>query len=139
VDQNSGTNNNTDCTNPGKDRHLFYDFGFDLPLLATIQGIAVQLEAKVDNTDNSPKMCVELSWNGGLDWTRPKATETLATTDATYILGDPGNLWERPWSAVELRNLSFRVRVTDVASTNHRDFSLDWIAVQVTYLNGQQQ
>jgi hypothetical protein len=32
-----------------------------------------------------------------------------------------------------LSDLNFRVRVIDVSSSTSRDFSLDWVAVRVTY------
>jgi len=35
--------------------------------------------------------------------------------------------------ASELGNTTFRVRVIDVATSTARDFSLDWVAVQITH------
>jgi hypothetical protein len=37
------------------------------------------------------------------------------------------------WTAANLSNANFRVRVTNVADSTSRDFSLDWIAVRVTH------
>jgi hypothetical protein len=33
----------------------------------------------------------------------------------------------------DFSNTNFRLRVIDVASSTSRDFSLDWVAVRVTY------
>jgi hypothetical protein len=46
------------------------------------------------------------------------------------------NTWGRTWSATNLANAGFRVRVIDVASSTSRDFSLDWIAVKVHHTAG---
>jgi len=78
-------------------------------------------------------MCVELSWDGGASWTAAQATATLTTAMTTSILGGPANPWGRSWTAAELSDANFRVRITDVANSTNRDFSLDWIAVRVTY------
>ena len=78
-------------------------------------------------------MCVELSWDGGTTWTTPKSTATLSTSELTYILGGTADKWGRMWSIGELSDANFRVRITDVASNTTRDFSLDWVAVRVSY------
>jgi hypothetical protein len=133
VDTNSGTNTIADCANTGKDRHRFYNYNFALPAGATINGIQVRLDAKVDSTSGAPRMCVQLSWDGGTTWTAAQTTATLTKDEATYLLGGPADTWGRAWNSAELGNASFRLRVIDVASNNSRDFSLDWAAVQVYY------
>src|SRR5687767_1927117 len=131
VDNNSGTNNQTSCTSSRKDRHIFYNYGLSIPGGATIRGIEVRLDGRADSVSGSPKFCVEVSWNGGTSWTAVKSTSTLTTSEASYLLGGAADTWGRTWSSSDFTN--FRVRVTNVASNNSRDFSLDWVAVQVTY------
>jgi hypothetical protein len=133
VDNNSGTSSNTSCTASSKDKHRFYDYNFSIPSGATIQGIEVRLDAKVDSPSGSPRMCVQLSWNGGTNWTSARTTAMLTTSEATYILGSVTDLWGRTWNSGEFSNANFRVRVIDVARSTARDFSLDWVAVRVTY------
>lgn len=133
VDTNSGSNTNTSCTNTGKDKHQFYNYGFAIPAGKTINGIQVRLDAKVDSTGGAPKICVELSSNNGGTWTAAKSTATLTTSEASYILGGAADTWGRSWASGDFSNATFRVRVTNVASNSSRDFSLDWVAVQVTY------
>lgn len=133
TDTNSGTAVSTSCTSAYKDKHRFASYGFTIPVGVAINGIEVRLDAKVDSTAASPKICVQLSWNGGTSWTTAKSTTTLTTAEATYILGSPTDSWGHTWNNTEFSNASFRVRVINVASSVQRDFSLDWIAVNVYY------
>jgi subtilisin family serine protease len=133
VDTNSGSGTSTTYTSTQKDRHLFYNYGLNVPTGAVIKGIQVRLDAKADATSGSPKIYVELSWNGGVTWTAAQATANLTKSEATYTLGGTANTWGRTWSAADFSNANFRVRVVDVASNTSRDFSLDYIAVNVTY------
>jgi hypothetical protein len=76
---------------------------------------------------------VQISWNGGASWTTAKSTSTLTTSESTYLLGGAADTWGRAWASGDFSNTNLRVRITDVASSTSRDFSLDWIAVQVSY------
>ncbi len=131
VDTNSGNGTSTSCTSTAKDSHAFFTYNISLPPGGTVLGIEVRLDAKVDSTGGAPKMCVQLSSDGGATWTTAKTTTTLTTAEATYILGTPTDLWGRAWTTTNIANL--RVRVINVASSTARDFSLDWAAVNVTY------
>jgi hypothetical protein len=133
ADINSGTGTQTSCTNNRKDKHLFYNYNFNIPPTVTILGLEVQLDALADSTNNAPKLCVQISWNGGITWTTAKQTTTLGTAETTYILGDPADTWGRTWAVGDFSNANFRIRVIDVASNTSRDFYLDFIAVNVTY------
>jgi len=133
VDTNSGTNTNTSCTDIGKDKHLYFNYGVSLPVGSIINGIEVRLDARADATAGNPSICVQLSSDGGLTWTTAKTTPTLTTAEATYTLGGAADTWGRSWTVTNFSNTNFRVRVINVSSNNARDFSLDWIAVQVTY------
>lgn len=132
VDTNSGSNSNSSCTNSGKDKHLFYNYGITIPG-TTILGIEVRLDARVDSTSGAAHLCIQLSWNSGSSWTSAQQTGNLTTSEQTYVLGGPSNTWGHTWTLSQLSNANFRVRIIDVASNTSRDFSLDWIAVRVTY------
>jgi len=136
VDNNSGSGTSTSCTSTSKDKHRFFNYGFSIPAGATISGIEVRLDARADSTSNSPKMCVQLSWDGGATWTAAKSTATLGTSIGTFILGNTTDTWGRTWSPADFSNANFRVRVIDVSSSTSRDFFLDWVAVRVTYNGG---
>ena len=133
VDNNSGTGTGSLCTNAGKDKHRFYNYNITIPANAVVKGIQVRLDAKADSTSGSPKLCVQLSWDGGTTWTSAKSTTRLTTAEVTYLLGGTGDVWGHTWTASQLGDTTFRVRVIDVATSTARDFSLDWVAVQVTY------
>lgn len=129
-DMNSGTGTSTSCTNSGKDKHLFFDYGFAIPADSAIAGIEVRLRARADSTSGAPRMCVQLSADGGATWTAAKATSTLGTALTTFTLGGAADTWGRTWSAANLANASFRLRVVNVASSTARDFFLDAVAVR---------
>ena len=133
VDNNSGTTTSSSYTDAGKDRHLFYNYALGVPTGAAILGIQVRVEAKVDSTTGTPKMYVQLSGDGGKTWTTAKVTATLKKSDTANTLGSTSDTWGRTWTADELSDANFRVRITNVATNTSRDFSLDQIAVQVTY------
>jgi len=133
VDNNSGRDSSTSCTSSSKDKHRFYNYGLTFPAGVSIRGIQVRLDAKVDSTSGSPKMCVQLSWNGGSTWTSTKSTPTLGTSMGTFTLGSPTDTWGRSWTTGNFSDANFRVRVINVSSSTSRDFSLDWVAVSVHY------
>ncbi len=133
VDTNSGTSTTTSCTATQKDRHVLSNFGFSVPGGSTIQGIEVKLNSRVDSTSGTPRFCVQLSWDGGTTWTTAITSGTLSTAETTYIVGGVTNTWGRTWSNTDFDNANFRVRLTMIASSNSRDFSLDWVGVQVRY------
>jgi carboxypeptidase T len=133
VDTNSGTNSNTSCTSNRKDRHTFYNYNVSIPSGAAVTGIEVRLDGRADSTSGAPRFCVQISWNGGTSWTTAKSTSTLTTSEATYLLGGAADTWGRTWASGDFTNANFRIRITDVASSTSRDFSLDWIGVQVSY------
>jgi hypothetical protein len=133
VDTNSGSNNNTSCTNAGKDRHIFSNYGFNIPAGAAIQGIEVKLNSRVDSTSGSPRFCVQLSWNGGSSWTSPVTSANLSTNETVYTVGGVTNTWGRAWSNADFTDANFRLRLVMVASNSSRDFSLDWVGVQVRH------
>ena len=89
IDADSGTNTGNACNSSGKDRHRFYWYSFGIPASSTINGIEVRLDAAVagDATGDDPRMCVELSWDGGSSWTAHKVTANLTGTIASFTLG----------------------------------------------------
>jgi hypothetical protein len=133
TDINSGTNTNTSCANKGKDKHSYTNYHFNIPAAAVIQGIEVRLDARADATSGAPKICVQLSWDGGTTWTKAKSTTSLSITEATYTLGSLSDRWGRIWTPGNFSNANFRLRVINVASNASRDFLLDYVSVNVTY------
>lgn len=133
TDTDSGTNTNTTCTNTGKDKHRFYNYNVSIPNGSTITGISTRLDAWVDSASGTRQMCAELSWDGGATWTAAKTTSSLTTSQATYTLGGSADTWGHSWTASQLSNTNFRLRITNVSSNNSRDFMLDWASIRVYY------
>ncbi len=101
----------------GRRQGQTYLFNYDLnvPTGATVMGIEVRLNVRADNTSGSPRTCVQFSWDVGSTWTTAQNTNTLTTTIAQF------------------GNSLFRVRIINAASSTSRTFSLDAVAVRVTY------
>ena len=132
-DVNSGTSTSTSCTAAAKDKHRFYNYGFSIAASSVINGIQVRLDALKSGTGTVPKLCVELSWDGGTTWTTAKNTATITGSEVTYTLGTTADNWGRVWASTEFSNANFRLRVIDVDNTTTQTFQLDYVAVQVTY------
>jgi CSLREA domain-containing protein len=132
MDANSGTSSDTSCTSQLKDKHRFYNYNFSTPSLTAVNGIEVRLTGSAATTAGTPKICVQLSWNRGDTWTAAQSVP-LTTANATYILGSPTDTWGRTWALGDLSNTNFRVRVIDVSGSTSNTFSLDSLAVNITY------
>jgi Flp pilus assembly protein TadG len=134
-DMNSGSNTSTSCGSSGKDRHRFGNYGITLPAGASVTGIDVRLDAAADSSSGTSRLCVELSSNGGSSWTSARNTSDLTSSFNEFHLGDTDDStpWGRSWTAANLANGNFMVRVTDVSDSSSRDFFLDYVAVNVFY------
>jgi hypothetical protein len=135
TDANSGTNNTISCTNAGKDRHRFWDFGLGVPgTVSSVSGIQVRADVGMNNNGGTNQVCIELSWDAGSTWTTSKSqTLTGGATITTYTLGSTSDTWGRTWTGGNFSNANFRVRITDVTSQPNKNFLLEFLAVQVTY------
>jgi len=131
-DANSGTANSTSCTSTTRDSEVATQSSFGT-LGSTILGIQVRLTGRVSVANKAPKFCVQLSWDGGTNWTGAKATSNLTTSLATYTLGSTSDTWGHAWTAAQLSPTNFRVRVIDVGNATSRTYFLDAAGVAVTY------
>lgn len=114
------------------DRHRFSNYGISVPAGSMTNGIEVRLDWWLNGTSGNNSMSVELSWNGGTNWTASKSTSTEPTSEATSLLGVASDNWGHSWTSSELSNANFRVRITSNGNSS-RDFFLDWVAVKVNY------
>jgi hypothetical protein len=121
--------------NGAGDRHRYYNYNINIPSGNVITGIEVRLDWWLDRTNGTNSMSVELSWNGGVNWTSPKQATTERTSDGnpTDILGSSSDTWGHTWTTNELTNANFRVRLTCNSTSGSRDFYLDWVPVRVYY------
>ena len=121
------------------DRHRYYDYGFSIDSSCVIAGIEVRLDWWLSTTLDANSMDVELSWDGGTSWTAAKTDAVESTSEHTTTLGASADTWGHAWTATELSNVNFRVRLTSNCSNTifftcaFRDFFLDWVPVNVYY------
>jgi hypothetical protein len=93
----------------------------------------VLLNLKTASVATAPQITVELSWDGGISWTTAQSPPAPTTTEQLFIVGTATDLWGRTsWTASELTNTNFRVRITTVSASPTRDFLLDVAGVRVT-------
>jgi hypothetical protein len=130
----SGTNATLSCTDAGKDRHRFWDFGLGVPaVVSAVNGIQVRTDVGMNNNGGTSQVCIQLSWDSGSNWTTAKSVALAGTAVATYNFGTTSDDWGHTWLGSELANGTFRVRVIDVTNQPNKDFLLEYLAVQVTY------
>ena len=115
------------------DRHRYYNYGVSIPAGCPIAGIEVRIDWFMDSTFGTNSMDIELSWDGGASWTAAKTDTTETTTEHTAVLGSSSDGWGHTWTATELNNANFRVRVTSNSSSEFRDFFLEWAPLKVYY------
>ena len=56
-----------------------------------------------------------------------------AAAETTYAFGTTSDTWGHTWSTTQLNTTNFRLRIIDASSVTTRDFSLDYVAISVTY------
>ena len=126
--------------NGAADRHRYYDYGISIDSSCVIAGIEVRLDWWLDSTSGTNSMDIELSWDGGTSWTPAKndsgehSSEQTESHYATWhVWGSASDTWGHAWTASELSNANFRVRLTSNSTSDFRDFFLDWVPVKVYY------
>jgi hypothetical protein len=134
TDASTGTNTNLVCTDAGKDRHRFWDFGLGVPAsVSAVGGIQLRADVGLNNNAGTSQLCAQLSWDGGTTWTAAKSIAVTSVGVTTYNLGATNDTWGRSWLGSELSNANFRVRLIDMSDRTTKDFRLDGLAVQVMY------
>ena len=138
ADGPSGTSGAAQNANGAGDRHRYYDYNLSIPPNATINGIATRLDWWLDSTSGSNSLGVQLSWDGGANWTSIKSiTDEPTNSSNSDTLGGSTDNWGHTWTAADLSNVNFRVRLiancTGSSSCNSRHFYLDWVPVTVYY------
>ena len=134
TDANSGNTTTVSCTNAGKDRHRYWDFGLGVPAsVLVVSGIQVRADVGQNTTTGTNQVCIQLSWDAGTTWTTAKSVALAGTAIATYNFGAANDTWGRTWTGAQLSNANFLVRVIDVTNQTTKSFFLEYLAVQVTY------
>ena len=134
TDANSGSTTTVNCTNAGKDRHRYWDFGLGVPAsVVVVSGIQARADVGQNTTTGTNQVCIQLSWDAGTTWTAAKSVALAGTAISTYNFGATNDTWGRTWTGAQLSDANFRVRVIDVTNQTTKSFFLEYLAVQVTY------
>ncbi len=133
---NSGTAASTSCAlpNTSSDQAIFSNFNVSLPAGAVITGITVTIRGHYDSATGTNTFCTFLSPDGGSTWTAGQKTGDVNASDVTNTLGGTSNLWGRSnWSASEVNNTNFRLRLMTLVASTSRDAFIDYLAITVSY------
>lgn len=110
------------------------DFNFGIPGGATIDGIEIEAEFKTETAGFPAKLRFSLSWNDGANWTTTKEQQTTSTTDSVKTYGGPTDTWGRTWTASELADGTFRVKIEGYNSgASNRYCGVDLVRIKVYY------
>lgn len=113
----------------------WYNFAFGIPGGATIDGIEVQCEAQSGNVITTAVVGIELSWDGGTNYTTDGKQQTwVGTSDSDYNSGGAADDWGKAdWSDTHFSDANFRIRLTLDSHGAFADANLDHLEVKVYY------
>lgn len=114
--------------------HIYYGYQFNIPASAEILGIEVRLDVwrQPSGVPFVAYLDVQLSWDGGQNWTSLRTAGPIEASEQSYILGGPNDLWERRWNPGEFQPGTFMVRLA-ARAPRWPEIRLDWVAVRVYY------
>ncbi|MDE3097053.1 MAG: hypothetical protein KGK07_13775 [Chloroflexota bacterium] len=113
------------------DQQRYYNYHVALSPGCAVTGIAVRVDWWLNYTMWwGTSLSVDLSWDGGTTWTARKTDSMQTTTLHTAVLGGPSDTWGRAWTASDLSDTNFRVRVT-TGGGFFSTFYLDWVPLRV--------
>jgi hypothetical protein len=137
ADANTGSAGHSSvCTNAANDRHQFWGFNLGLPgSIYQVNSITVRADAlRTSNTAATNNLCVQLSWDGGTNWSNIQSVAITSAAFATYTIGGAVAGWGgHVWTLANLTSPNFRVRVYDATSLATQTYQLDYLAVTVNY------
>ena len=113
-------------------RQSYSGFGFSIPTENQIVGIAVKIEGSGGGGD----IQLQLSWNGGANYTAVKTTSpSLNGSETVYLVGGGADTWGRTWSGQEFGNENFVLRIA-YADGPDSTTNVDAIQVRVYHQTG---
>ena len=126
------SSNNQWATNTNSNQYgVISTFAFGIASEKIIDGVEVQLEGSSSSTTSAVAYAVQLSWNAGVSWTTAKTGSFTGTTDANHTKGGVGDNWGRTWTASELSDANFQLRVCKSGGSPY--LRVDRIQVRVYY------
>jgi len=126
--ENAYTSDNlyADEITPG-DEQDWYNFNFNVPNGATIDGIQVNVEAFSTNVEGF----AALSWDGGSSYTSEKSNSWTSEENKTF--GSSDDPWERTWSSDDFTNGNFRIKLKRGTQNPGTNLSVDCITIKIYY------
>jgi hypothetical protein len=110
------------------------DFAIVVPEGCPILGLEVRADWWLDSAESKSSITVSLTSDRGQTWTDQEEDTNQTTSPANAaLLGGPSDLWGGSWTADNLGDSDFQVRVITKSDSIERDFFLDWIAVRIYY------
>lgn len=109
-------------------------FGFNLPSVATINGIAVTVKYKTDDPLANSSIDLELSWNMGSNYTSTGYTSgnfSSSGGDRVGTWGGSTDTWGHAWTVTEINN-NLRIRIKGSCFNLVTNY-VDYITVNVFY------
>ena len=129
---NAFTSDNNDATETLENgKQDYYNFSFVIPDGATINGIEVNLEGANVGFGNDAVIEVELSWDGGANYTTENKQNSFGIVDEVKTYGGATDKWGRTWTASEINNTNFRLRIEKI--DNETEDHVDHIEVKIYY------
>jgi len=131
--------------------HNYYNFGFEIPDGATVEGVVVELEDKIQSEPNgtitSNLRLLKTSTERGQTFSNVGGDnyETAPSTTEEYRShGGVSDLWGQTWTPAEINSTDFgaRIRAFYEASgppgESEGPYSLDHIRITVYYTGGEE-
>ena len=118
----------------------YYNFGFNIPSGAIINGIEIKVEGYNEGGSSPRQANVSISWDGGSTYTSGTGIKTTnVPTDSNYpytdgiiYLGGSNDKWNKSsWLLSEFSNSTFRLKLDANTGSNNQDLLVDQIQVKV--------
>ena len=116
------------------------NFGFDVPLDATVTGITVEIERRDQAigaaSDNRVQLAKGTTFASLVGANKADTALDWPTAVAVKTYGSSTDLWSTTWAPSEINASSFAVMLSVQADAANTDIFVDFIRVTVEYING---
>ena len=115
------------------------NFGFSVPVDATISGILVEIKCRVNGSSMNAWTDVRIVKGGSISETSKTGGSSINTSDSTYYsipsTGGESDLWEDTWTSDDINDSTFGVVMSMTNSSVSNVLSVDHIRITVYYIN----
>jgi hypothetical protein len=115
------------------DEQRYGNFSFTIPPSATINGILVTMVANSTSTQTPRNFNASLYFGSSNSHTSTKTTGNFGSTESTLTVGGATDTWGRTWSASEINNTNFRLRLDSGTHDNGETINLNYVHVTVYF------